>query len=156
MLFEDWNAKNIEIIPELESVEYYGNPEILKHVWLNIIGNAIKYTDENGCIEITLTKNAVNKEIELKISDNGIGMDSATVERIFEKFYQGDSSRSNIGTGLGLAMVKRITELCGGRIKVRSEKGKGTDFYVYLPVISEKSEEKKKKPIVAVDTAALK
>lgn len=156
MLCEEWSTKDIEIIPELEEIEYYGNPDVLKHVWLNIIGNAIKYTGENGRIEVTLKNIQKNEEIELKISDNGIGMDSATTERIFEKFYQGDSSRSNSGNGLGLAMVKRITELCGGRIKVRSEKGKGTDFYVYLPYINEKTEEKKKKPIVAVDTAALK
>lgn len=156
MLCEEWSAKDIEIIPELEEIEYYGNPDVLKHVWLNIIGNAIKYTGENGRIEVTLKNISKNEEIELKISDNGIGMDSATTERIFEKFYQGDSSRSNSGNGLGLAMVKRITELCGGRIKVRSEKGKGTDFYVYLPYVNEKTEEKKKKLIVAVDTAALK
>ncbi|MBE6880889.1 MAG: HAMP domain-containing histidine kinase [Ruminococcaceae bacterium] len=156
MLCEEWSAKDIEIIPELEEVEYYGNPNVLKHVWLNIIGNAIKYTDEKGCIEVTLKIVPENEEVEFAVSDNGIGMDSATTERIFEKFYQGDSSRSNSGNGLGLAMVKRITELCGGRIKVRSEKGKGTDFYVYLPYISEKTEEKKKKMIVTVDTAALK
>ncbi len=156
MLCEQWSAKDIEIIPELQEIEYYGNPDVLKHVWLNIIGNAIKYTDEKGCIEVTLKAVPENEGIELVVSDNGIGMDGATTERIFEKFYQGDSSRSNSGNGLGLAMVKRITELCGGRIKVRSEKGKGTDFYVYLPYISEKTGEKKKKAIVTVDTAALK
>ena len=156
MLLEEWSNKDIEMVPELESIEYYGNPDVLKHVWLNIIGNAIKYTNEKGCIEVTLKAVPENEEIELVVSDNGIGMDNATTERIFEKFYQGDSSRSNSGNGLGLAMVKRIVELCGGRIKVRSEKGKGTDFYVYLPVTNEKTEEKKKKMIVSVDTAALK
>ena len=156
MLCEEWCSKNIEIIPELQSIEYYGNPDVLKHVWLNIIGNAVKYTDENGCIEVILKNIPESREIVLVVSDNGIGMDNATTDRIFEKFYQGDSSHSNSGNGLGLAMVKRIVELCNGSIKVVSEKGKGTDFYVYLPYISEKTEEKKKKAIVTVDTAALK
>ncbi|MBQ8790532.1 MAG: HAMP domain-containing histidine kinase [Ruminiclostridium sp.] len=152
----EWSSKNIEVIPELETIDYYGNPDILKHVWLNIIGNAIKYTGENGCIEVGLRSITESKEIEIKVSDNGIGMDSVTTQRIFEKFYQADSSRAASGSGLGLAMVKRIVELCSGRIKVRSEKGKGTQFYVYLPVVDEKTDEKKKKPIVAIDTAALK
>ena len=156
LLCEEWSGKNIEMIPELEAVEYYGNSEVLKHVWLNVIGNAIKYTGENGRIRVSLRTVPENEEAELRVSDNGIGMDKDTANRIFEKFYQGDSSRSNNGNGLGLALVKRIVELCGGRIKVRSNVGTGTDFYVYLPIENEKTQEKKKKAIVCVDTAALK
>ncbi|MBR4305465.1 MAG: HAMP domain-containing histidine kinase [Ruminiclostridium sp.] len=156
LLCEEWSGKNIEMIPELEAVEYYGNSEVLKHVWLNVIGNAIKYTGENGRIRVSLRTVPENEEAELRVSDNGIGMDKDTANRIFEKFYQGDSSRSNNGNGLGLALVKRIVELCGGRIKVRSNVGTGTDFYIYLPIENEKTQEKKKKAIVCVDTAALK
>ena len=152
---EEWTDKNIEIIPELETIDYYGNPDMLKQVLVNIIGNAVKYTGENGTIEVTLRRKAEQGEIELKVSDNGIGMDKATAKRIFEKFYQGDKSRSGSGNGLGLAMVKRILELCGGRAEVISELSKGTDFYVYLPDMDKKTEEKKKK-MIAVDTAALK
>ncbi len=156
LLEGQWSKKNIDVIPELCEIEYYGNAETLKQVWLNVIGNAIKYTPENGEINITLEVNPENKsELKIAICDNGIGMDKATKERMFEKFYQGDASRATGGNGLGLAMVKRIVQLCGGRIEVESEPGRGTDFYIYLPVEDEK-EERKKRSLNAVNTAALK
>lgn len=156
-LQEQWSAKNQELIPELDDVKYYGNSEMLKQVWLNVIGNAIKYTQDGGTIEIRLDINPKNSnEIRVRVTDNGIGMDKATTERIFEKFYQGDSSHATGGNGLGLSMVKRIVELCGGRIKVKSELNKGTQFTVYLPIEDKENEERKKKSLNAVNTAALK
>lgn len=156
-LQEQWSAKNQELIPELDDVKYYGNSEMLTHVWLNVIGNAIKYTQEGGRIEVGLCINPKNsKEVKVTVSDNGIGMDKVTAERIFEKFYQGDSSHATGGNGLGLPMVKRIVELCGGRIKVKSELNKGTQFTVYLPIEDKENEERKKKSLNAVNTAALK
>ena len=94
----------------------------------------------------------------MRVTDNGIGMDKATTERIFEKFYQGDSSHTTGGNGLGLAMVKRIVELCGGRIRVKSELNKGTQFTVYLPIENKENEkeDKKKKSLNTVNTAGLK
>ena len=65
--------------------------------------------------------------------DHGEGMSPETQKRIFEKFYQGDSAHATEGNGLGLSLVKRIVDLCGGRIEVASELGKGTAFTVYLP-----------------------
>ena len=132
---------------------------MLKQVWLNVIGNAIKYTQDGGTIEIRLDINPKNSnEIRVRVTDNGIGMDKATAERIFEKFYQGDSSHATGGNGLGLAMVKRIVELCGGRIRVKSELNKGTQFTVYLPVENKENEkeDKKKKSLNTVNTAGLK
>jgi len=130
---------------------------MLKQVWLNVIGNAIKYTPEGGTIEVKLDINPKNEqEVRVRITDNGIGMDKATTERIFEKFYQGDSSHATGGNGLGLAMVKRIVELCGGRIRVKSELYKGTQFTVYLPIENKEKEDKKKKSLNAVNTAGLK
>ena len=141
-LQEQWSAKNQELIPELDDVKYYGNSEMLKQVWLNVIGNAIKYTQDGGTIEIRLDINPKNSnEIRVRVTDNGIGMDKATTERIFEKFYQGDSSHATGGNGLGLPMVKRIVELCGGRIKVKSELNKGTQFTVYLPIEDKENED---------------
>ena len=67
------------------------------------------------------------------IQDNGIGMDENTKMRIFDKFYQGDTSRSKAGHGLGLVIVKRIIELCGGNIEVQSETEKGNKFIIWLP-----------------------
>lgn len=152
-----WGEKNQEVIPDLCEITYYGNSGMLKQVWLNVIGNAVKYTPDGGKIEVKLDINPKNEqEVRVRITDNGIGMDKATAERIFEKFYQGDSSHATGGNGLGLAMVKRIVELCGGRIRVKSEPDKGTQFTVYLPIEEKNSEDKKKKSLNAVNTAGLK
>ncbi len=158
-LQEQWSAKDQEVIPELAEITYYGNSEMLKQVWLNVIGNAVKYTQNGGTVDIKLDINPKNeKEVRVRIIDNGIGMDKATTERIFEKFYQGDSSHATGGNGLGLAMVKRIVELCGGRIIVKSELHKGTQFTVYLPIEDKDNdkEDKKKKSLNTVNTAGLK
>lgn len=152
-----WGEKNQEVIPDLCEITYYGNSEMLKQVWLNVIGNAVKYTPDGGTIEVKLDINPKNEqEVRVRITDNGIGMDKATAERIFEKFYQGDSSHATGGNGLGLAMVKRIVELCGGRIRVKSEPDKGTQFTVYLPIEDKDKEDKKKKSLNAVNAAGLK
>lgn len=152
-----WGEKNQEVIPDLCEITYYGNSGMLKQVWLNVIGNAVKYTPDGGTIEVKLDINPKNEqEVRVRITDNGIGMDKATAERIFEKFYQGDSSHATGGNGLGLAMVKRIVELCGGRIRVKSEPDKGTQFTVYLPIEDKDKEDKKKKSLNAVNTAGLK
>lgn len=152
-----WGEKNQEVIPDLCEITYYGNSGMLKQVWLNVIGNAVKYTPDGGTIEVKLDINPKNEqEVRVRITDNGIGMDKATAERIFEKFYQGDSSHATGGNGLGLAMVKRIVELCGGRIRVKSEPDKGTQFTVYLPIEEKNNEDKKKKSLNAVNTAGLK
>lgn len=152
-----WGEKNQEVIPDLCEITYYGNSGMLKQVWLNVIGNAVKYTPDGGTIEVKLDINPKNEqEVRVRITDNGIGMDKATAERIFEKFYQGDSSHATGGNGLGLAMVKRIVELCGGRIRVKSEPDKGTQFTVYLPIEDKDKEDKKKKSLNAVNTAGFK
>ena len=152
-----WGEKNQEVITDLCEITYYGNSGMLKQVWLNVIGNAVKYTPDGGTIEVKLDINPKNEqEVRVRITDNGIGMDKATAERIFEKFYQGDSSHATGGNGLGLAMVKRIVELCGGRIRVKSEPDKGTQFTVYLPIEDKDKEDKKKKSLNAVNTAGLK
>jgi signal transduction histidine kinase len=81
---------------------------------------------------IQLTKD--NESVKVMIRDNGIGMSNDTLQHIFEKFYQGDRSHSVEGNGLGLALVKRIVELCGGSISIESEEGNGTTVYVSLPI----------------------
>ena len=127
----DWTAKNIEIIPELEEVLFYSNEEILSHVWTNLIHNAIKFTPENGSIRITLR--ADEKSVTVTVSDTGIGMTEEVREHIFEKFYQGDTSRHRVGYGIGLTMAHRATTLCGGTITVESAPGAGSTFTVTLP-----------------------
>lgn len=126
-----WSEKNLELEIELDNVDYSGNKELLFHVWYNIIGNAVKFTDTGGWIQILLKKEA--EQIKIQITDTGIGMDETIRQRIFEKFYQGDHSRSDTGNGLGLALAGRIITLHGGNISVASKEGKGSTFTVTLP-----------------------
>lgn len=131
LLEKQWSRKNIEISLNLEKVRIFNDEELLSHLWINLIDNAIKYTDENGKITITLNETA--DRIYFSISDTGKGMDEQTIKRIFDKFYQADKSRSTHGNGLGLSIVRRIVELCRGEITVDSKIGAGTTFTVMLP-----------------------
>jgi len=131
LLEKQWSRKNIEISLNLEKVRIFNDEELLSHLWINLIDNAIKYTDENGKITITLNETA--DRIYFSISDTGKGMDEQTIKRIFDKFYQADKSRSTHGNGLGLSIVRRIVELCRGEITVDSRIGAGTTFTVMLP-----------------------
>ncbi len=127
-----WSEKNIELDLDLpDSVEYNFNEEMLSHVWINLITNAINFTGECGKITVTLTEN--ENSVTCSIADNGIGMDSETMDRIFEKFYQGDKSHHGGGNGIGLNIVHRIIALAGGEIKVESKLGEGSTFTVILP-----------------------
>lgn len=102
-LQSQWGAKNQEVIPELCELNYYGNSEMLKQVWLNVIGNAIKYTQDGGTIEIRLDINPKNSnEIRVRVTDNGIGMDKATTERIFENSIRATAHTQQAATGLVL------------------------------------------------------
>lgn len=126
-----WADKEIELDIDLEAVNYEGNSELLSHVWQNIFGNAVKFTPQGGTIGVYLSK--TEKGVCVKIKDNGIGMDSDTLQRIYEKFYQGEKSRSSSGNGLGMTLAKRVVDLHGGEIKVASEEGKGSEFIIILP-----------------------
>jgi len=103
---------------------------MLSHLWVNILGNAVKFSPDGGKIKIEL--GISGEEAIVAITDMGNGMDDEVKRHIFDKFYQGDKSRATEGNGLGLALVKRILELENGRIEVESEPGKGTCFKVYL------------------------
>lgn len=129
-----WIEKNVELNIDLDFVTYQGNKELLAQVWQNLIENALKFVKPNGTIRIILRQSEDITRID--IVDNGIGMSSEVKSRIYEKFYQGDSSRSVSGNGLGLTLVKRIIDLHQGTIKVSSIEGKGTTFTVLLPNIT--------------------
>lgn len=126
-----WSKKNIEFDIEIPKCYFYGNEPLLEQVWLNIIDNAIKHSLIDGSICVTICEK--NEKISVSISDNGDGMSEEVKKHIFEKFYQGDLSRTTEGNGLGLALVKRIVDLCGGEIEVISSPSKGADFIVKLP-----------------------
>lgn len=128
LLEPKWSAKNISLELDLPPVIYNGQKALLLQVWINLISNAIKFSDEKGTVSVTLSKNQGN--LEVTVSDNGIGMDKKTVAHIFEKFYQGDSSRRSQGNGLGLPLCKKIIDLCGGKISVESKPNQGSTFKV--------------------------
>lgn len=126
-----WSEKNIEMIPELDQVEFFGNMEMLGLVWRNLISNAIKFTPDGGSITVRLTADENN--VTVLVSDTGIGMDEETERHVFEKFYQGDKSHSHAGYGIGLTVVGRVVSLCEGSIEVESQPNEGSTFTVRLP-----------------------
>lgn len=126
-----WSEKNIEIDMEsLDEVDFFWNEHLLSQVWYNLFGNAVKFTEAGGTIRVECRKN--DDEIVVTVSDNGCGIPETALPHIFDKFYQADSSHATKGNGLGLSLVKRIVELCGGSISVSSKVGEGTEFVVKL------------------------
>ena len=103
---------------------------LLEIVFNNLISNAIKFTDREGKISISLKSEGDYAVVRVK--DSGCGISQEVGEHIFDKFYQGDSSHSNEGNGLGLAMVKKVIDLIGGEISVESKVGVGSTFIIKL------------------------
>lgn len=126
-----WEQLNLSLDLDLPWTEYYGNEEFLYQVWLNLMDNAIKYSQENSNIHVHLKNEKDGQTIT--ISDEGIGMTKEVANRIFDKFYQSDTSRKTKGNGLGLALAKQIVELHHGTIKVNSSPNKGSNFKLFLP-----------------------
>jgi len=124
--------KGIEVGVELEAVTLVANEEVLSDLWINLLSNAIKFSFDASTIGLKLT--ATKNEAIVTVSDEGAGMNEEVLEHIFDKFYQGDKSRSTEGNGLGLTLVKRILELENGKIEVESAPGKGATFKVSLPI----------------------
>ena len=127
-----WSEKEIELDITLPALDYIGDEELLSHVWYNLLDNAVKFSPAGGTI--TLTANALPDYYSVAVADSGNGMSPETAEKIFEQFYRGENSGKTQGSGLGLPLAKRICELHGGKISVRSEEGKGSVFTVLLPV----------------------
>jgi len=123
-----------DIAPTLPALR--GNPIRLRQVLDNIVGNAIKYSQANGEIHISI--HSEGNQIILQVTDQGIGIPPADQPHIFDKFYRGTNIEANTeGSGLGLAIVKTIVENHQGRIWVESTLGKGSTFFIVLPVASE-------------------
>ena len=128
---EAWEAKNLEIEIEIaEDVHVTADHELLSLVWNNLFSNAIKFTDEGGKVSLELSTDA--EWAVVRVSDTGCGMSPEVGRHIFEKFYQGDTSRATQGNGLGLALVKRVIDLTGAEINVTSQPGVGSTFTVKL------------------------
>jgi len=131
-LEEKFEEKNIEFDADLDEITIITDESLMEIVWNNLLTNAIKYTEPNGLVKVVLRKDT-NKVI-VSVSDTGCGMDEKTCNRIFDRFYQGDTSHSTEGNGLGLSLVKRVVDLVEGEINVTSEQGKGTTFTVILKI----------------------
>jgi signal transduction histidine kinase len=126
-----WTRKGIDVSADLEPASFTGNADLLKHVWINLLSNAIKFTPPGGVIRVGLRREG--DWLAATISDTGRGMSAEELYRAFEKYYQGGAGVSSKGLGLGLSIVRRILDLCGGRIEARSVPTKGSAFTVLLP-----------------------
>ena len=126
-----WEKANIEIETDIaEDVKVKADAELLGHVWNNLFSNAFKFTPSGGTVTVSLT--ATDHHAIVKVTDTGCGMTPEVGAHIFEKFYQGDTSHSVQGNGLGLALVKRVIDIMQGEIGVESAVGKGSTFTVRI------------------------
>ena len=127
-----WGAMDLELDLELEPLRYNGSEDLLYHVWSNLLSNAVKFSPNGGVLSVRLEKR--EKSAVFTVTDRGPGMTADVQRHIFDKFYQDDHSRRQEGSGLGLPLAKRITQLCGGTISVQSQPGQGSTFTVTLPM----------------------
>ena len=135
------HGKELELIAQIEPtlpLRIFGDPQLLRQILVNIIGNAVKFTDQGHIILRLESRENVKNEplLYFSVQDTGIGIHEDTLEQVFSYFYQVDSSTSRRygGTGLGLSICKALVEVMGGRIWVTSELGKGSTFHVELPL----------------------
>ena len=130
LLERKWETKNLEMNLELEEHMISGNQELLKHVWVNLLDNAIKFSPEGQTVEISAAEE--EGRIAVSICNTGSFIPKEQQEAIFRKFYQADRSHNTEGNGIGLAVVKRVVELHGGTVAVESNPA-FTKFTVTLP-----------------------
>lgn len=126
-----WEKAGIEIDTDIaEDIKVKADAELLSLVWNNLFSNAFKFTPSGGTVAVTLTATEYHAIVQVK--DSGCGMTPEVGAHIFEKFYQGDTSHSAQGNGLGLALVKRVIDIMQGEIGVESVVGKGSVFTVKI------------------------
>ena len=132
LAFEEiWEKKEIEIAAEIDDEIFISaDKELLSLVWNNLFSNAVKFTEPGGTVSLHLRREQDCATVE--IADTGCGMSAETIHHIFDKFYQGDTSHSTQGNGLGLALVRRVIDITGGSITVSSTPGVGSIFTVRL------------------------
>lgn len=130
-----WAEKQLDMDLSLPRVKISADADQLNQVWMNLIGNAVKFTPVGGQIFVKLVP--LRDRVQIWVQDNGIGIAEEDQGRIFERFYKVDQARQrDTGSGLGLAIVRKIIDLHQGTIEVQSEQGKGTQFLVTLPILT--------------------
>lgn len=130
LLADKWSQKNLEMDIDFGEHMIYANDELLKQVWINLLDNAVKFSEPGGKISVEITENEDNTLVA--ISNNGNEIRPESLTRIFNKFYQADESHSSEGNGIGLAIVKKVCDLHNGTVNVKSINRK-TTFTVSLP-----------------------
>ncbi|NLA13557.1 MAG: HAMP domain-containing histidine kinase [Tissierellia bacterium] len=126
-----FSDKNISVNKNIQNdVNMMGDIDYLKRIFINILSNAFKYTNENGTVSVSLEQ--IKNQIRITVKDTGIGIPKEDLKHIFERFYRSDLSRNRQtgGTGIGLTITKALVEAHGGTIKIDSEVGKGTNVIV--------------------------
>lgn len=128
-----WERKNIELDVDLCEAEYYGNALLMRHVWDNLISNAVKFSPENGIVRIHLARKL--GRIIFTVEDEGPGIPEESLRHVFDKFYQADSVHKQEGSGLGLALVEKILKLEKGAVTAENRENGGCRFTVTLRTI---------------------
>lgn len=127
-----WKEKNIKFNVSLKEQEFLGEKDLMYQVWMNIIENSIKFSKQDGQIDVKMKTNQDSIIVEIK--DYGIGIEEEEAKKIFDRFYQVDKSHTKPGAGLGMTIAKRIVELSDGKIEVKSKLNESTTFIVTLPI----------------------
>lgn len=132
LAFEEvWEGKKLELETDIaDGILVSADPEMMRLVWNNLFSNAIKFTEPGGRIGLSLYME--RGKAVVRVSDTGCGITQEVGRRMFDKFYQGDTSHAGQGNGLGLALVKRVIDITGSEISVESKVGVGTTFTVRL------------------------
>ena len=129
---EMWDEKDLDLEVDMEEKAVVdADRSLMELVWNNLLSNAVKFTEPGG--KVTVRQISSDGYAEVEVTDTGCGMSRENIRHIFDKFYQGDTSHSQEGNGLGLALVRRILVLMNGEISVVSEEGRGSTFTVSIP-----------------------